>query len=223
MLALPERNVCKALFHKRGRKGLFILRPAFFYFKSSTFLYLLPDEPRDKHQKKIRSKTQDFLNLYAADGLRTLCIAKKVSTSSLRSRFPGEGFSLAFGEGVLFCFCFKATPSTALSTLKYKTIFCLFHWPEYVSFRSFSPLSQQVLSKEDYACWLKSHIEAESSIDNREELLFQSATRLETDLHLLGNNKACIGDRRAPDNRVCEASQWLPFTSGMIYKQEVCQ
>ncbi|XP_015275141.1 PREDICTED: probable phospholipid-transporting ATPase VA [Gekko japonicus] len=84
---------------------------------------LLPcssDDPRDKHQKKIRSKTQDFLNLYAADGLRTLCIAKKV------------------------------------------------------------------LSKEDYASWLKTHIEAESAIDNREELLFQSATRLETDLHLLG-------------------------------------
>ncbi|KAJ7319678.1 hypothetical protein JRQ81_019189 [Phrynocephalus forsythii] len=84
---------------------------------------LLPcssDDPRDKHQKKIRSKTQNFLNLYAADGLRTLCIAKKV------------------------------------------------------------------LSKEDYSCWLKSHIEAESAIDNREELLFQSATRIETNLHLLG-------------------------------------
>ncbi|XP_053240092.1 phospholipid-transporting ATPase VA isoform X1 [Podarcis raffonei] len=84
---------------------------------------LLPcssDDPRDRHQKKIRSKTQNFLNLYAADGLRTLCIAKKV------------------------------------------------------------------LSKEDYSCWLKSHIEAESSIDNREELLFQSAVRIETDLHLLG-------------------------------------
>ncbi|XP_042316512.1 phospholipid-transporting ATPase VA isoform X1 [Sceloporus undulatus] len=78
------------------------------------------DDPRGKHQKKIRSKTQNFLNLYAADGLRTLCIAKKV------------------------------------------------------------------LSKEEYSCWLKSHIEAESSIENREELLFQSATRIETDLHLLG-------------------------------------
>ncbi|KAJ6667504.1 hypothetical protein lerEdw1_016625 [Lerista edwardsae] len=84
---------------------------------------LLPcssDDPRDKHQKKIRSKTQNFLNLYAADGLRTLCIAKKV------------------------------------------------------------------LSKEEYACWLKSHLEADSSIDNREELLFQSAVRIETNLHLLG-------------------------------------
>ncbi|KAH0624637.1 hypothetical protein JD844_032301 [Phrynosoma platyrhinos] len=84
---------------------------------------LLPcssDDPWCKHQKKIRSKTQNFLNLYAADGLRTLCIAKKV------------------------------------------------------------------LSKEEYSCWLKSHIEAEASIENREELLFKSATRLETDLHLLG-------------------------------------
>ncbi|KAL7983788.1 hypothetical protein Chor_000664, partial [Crotalus horridus] len=84
---------------------------------------LLPyssDDARNRHQKKIRSKTQRFLNLYAADGLRTLCIAKKV------------------------------------------------------------------LSNEDYSCWLKSHIEAESSIENREELLFQSASRIETNLHLLG-------------------------------------
>ncbi|ETE71895.1 putative phospholipid-transporting ATPase VD, partial [Ophiophagus hannah] len=84
---------------------------------------LLPcssDDARNRHQKKIQSKTQRFLNLYASDGLRTLCIAKKV------------------------------------------------------------------LSNEDYSCWLKSHIEAEASIENREELLFQSASRLETNLHLLG-------------------------------------
>ncbi|XP_008496299.2 probable phospholipid-transporting ATPase VA [Calypte anna] len=84
---------------------------------------LLPcssDDPRGKHQKKIQSKTQNYLNLYAVDGLRTLCIAKRV------------------------------------------------------------------LSKEEYACWLKSHLEAESSIENREELLFQSALRIEKNLHLLG-------------------------------------
>lgn len=46
---------------------------------------------------------------------------------------------------------------------------------------------QQVLSKEEYGCWLKAHLEAESSIENREELLFQSALRLEKNLHLLGN------------------------------------
>ena len=45
----------------------------------------------------------------------------------------------------------------------------------------------QVLSKEEYACWLQSHLEAESAVDNQEELLFQSAIRLETNLHLLGN------------------------------------
>ncbi|XP_074066215.1 phospholipid-transporting ATPase VA-like [Macrotis lagotis] len=84
---------------------------------------LLPcssDDSRGKHQKKIQSKTQNYLNLYAVDGLRTLCIAKKV------------------------------------------------------------------LSKEEYACWLQSHLEAESSLENRDELLFQSAIRLETNLHLLG-------------------------------------
>uniref|UniRef100_A0A2K5JVR6 Phospholipid-transporting ATPase n=1 Tax=Colobus angolensis palliatus TaxID=336983 RepID=A0A2K5JVR6_COLAP len=77
-------------------------------------------DARGRHQKKIRSKTQNYLNLYAAEGLRTLCIAKRV------------------------------------------------------------------LSKEEYACWLQSHLEAESSLEKSEELLFQSAVRLETNLHLLG-------------------------------------
>uniref|UniRef100_A0A8C6E327 Phospholipid-transporting ATPase n=1 Tax=Moschus moschiferus TaxID=68415 RepID=A0A8C6E327_MOSMO len=84
---------------------------------------LLPcstDDARGRHQMKIRSKTQNYLNLYAVEGLRTLCIAKRV------------------------------------------------------------------LSKEEYACWLQSHLEAESALDNREELLFQSAIHLETNLHLLG-------------------------------------
>ncbi|XP_074173871.1 phospholipid-transporting ATPase VA isoform X2 [Rhinolophus sinicus] len=84
---------------------------------------LLPcasDDARGRHQKKIRSKTQHYLDRYAVEGLRTLCIAKRV------------------------------------------------------------------LSQEEYACWLQRHLEAESSVDNREELLFQSAIRLETNLHLLG-------------------------------------
>ncbi|XP_069492689.1 phospholipid-transporting ATPase VA [Ambystoma mexicanum] len=78
------------------------------------------EDYRGKHQKKIQSKTQNYLNLYAMDGLRTLCIAKRV------------------------------------------------------------------LRKEDYACWLKGHLQAEASIENREDLLFQSAISLETNLHLLG-------------------------------------
>uniref|UniRef100_A0A8C5GCC2 Phospholipid-transporting ATPase n=1 Tax=Gouania willdenowi TaxID=441366 RepID=A0A8C5GCC2_GOUWI len=75
---------------------------------------------KGKRQKKIICRTQNYLNLYAADGLRTLCIAKKI------------------------------------------------------------------LSKEEYACWLQCHLEAETAIQGREELLFQSALRLETNLQLLG-------------------------------------
>ncbi|XP_075937632.1 phospholipid-transporting ATPase VA isoform X2 [Anarhichas minor] len=75
---------------------------------------------KGRRQKKIVSRTQNYLNLYAADGLRTLCIAKKV------------------------------------------------------------------LSKEQYTCWLQRHLEAETAIQGREELLFDSALRLETNLQLLG-------------------------------------
>ncbi|XP_054646372.1 phospholipid-transporting ATPase VA [Dunckerocampus dactyliophorus] len=75
---------------------------------------------KGKRQKKIICRTQNYLNLYAADGLRTLCIAKKI------------------------------------------------------------------LTKEEYACWLQRHLEAETAIQGREELLFESALRLETNLHLLG-------------------------------------
>ncbi|XP_041115850.1 phospholipid-transporting ATPase VA-like [Polyodon spathula] len=76
------------------------------------------DENSGKHQRKILNKTQNYLNLYAADGLRTLCIAKRV------------------------------------------------------------------LNKEEYACWLKSHLEAE--IHFHQNLLSESALRLEKNLHLLG-------------------------------------
>lgn len=75
---------------------------------------------KGKRQKKIIYRTQNYLNQYAADGLRTLCIAKKV------------------------------------------------------------------LTKEEYACWLQRHLQAETAIQGREELLFESALRLETNLQLLG-------------------------------------
>ncbi|XP_035380673.1 probable phospholipid-transporting ATPase VA isoform X1 [Electrophorus electricus] len=78
------------------------------------------DDSKGKRQRKILFKTQNYLNLYGMDGLRTLCIAKRV------------------------------------------------------------------LSKEQYASWLRRHLEAETAIQGREELLFESALRLETDLHLLG-------------------------------------
>lgn len=46
----------------------------------------------------------------------------------------------------------------------------------------------QILTKEQYACWLQHHLQAETAIQGREELLFESAQRLETNLHLLGDS-----------------------------------
>ncbi|XP_077418716.1 phospholipid-transporting ATPase VD isoform X1 [Vanacampus margaritifer] len=77
-------------------------------------------EETQKTYNHIREKTQKHLDNYAREGLRTLCIAKKV------------------------------------------------------------------LGEEEYEVWLKRHLLAESSIENREELLFESAERLETNLTLLG-------------------------------------
>ncbi|KAG7509662.1 putative phospholipid-transporting ATPase VD [Solea senegalensis] len=68
----------------------------------------------------IKEQTQKHLDSYAREGLRTLCIAKKV------------------------------------------------------------------LEEEEYEVWLRRHVLAESSIDHREELLLESAERLETNLTLLG-------------------------------------
>uniref|UniRef100_A0A4W3I3M0 Phospholipid-transporting ATPase n=1 Tax=Callorhinchus milii TaxID=7868 RepID=A0A4W3I3M0_CALMI len=70
--------------------------------------------------KYIKEKTQKYLDFYAKNGLRTLCIAKRV------------------------------------------------------------------LSTVDYSEWLRFHTKAETSIDNREELLLQSAVKLETNLTLIG-------------------------------------
>uniref|UniRef100_A0A8C9ZE91 Phospholipid-transporting ATPase n=1 Tax=Sander lucioperca TaxID=283035 RepID=A0A8C9ZE91_SANLU len=86
----------------------------------SAIMDLIKPPDTGKRQIKIVSRTQNYLNLYAADGLRTLCIAKKI------------------------------------------------------------------LSKEQYACWLQHHLQAETAIQGREELLFDSALRLETNLQLLG-------------------------------------
>ncbi|XP_034419250.1 probable phospholipid-transporting ATPase VD [Cyclopterus lumpus] len=68
----------------------------------------------------IREQTQNHLDSYAREGLRTLCIAKKV------------------------------------------------------------------LEEEEYEVWLKGQLLAESSIENREELLLEAAQRLENNLTLLG-------------------------------------
>lgn len=49
----------------------------------------------------------------------------------------------------------------------------------------------QTLNKEEYTYWLQRHLEAETSIQGREELLFESALRLETNLQLLGEFHFC--------------------------------
>uniref|UniRef100_A0A8C5KLF5 Phospholipid-transporting ATPase n=1 Tax=Jaculus jaculus TaxID=51337 RepID=A0A8C5KLF5_JACJA len=74
----------------------------------------------EKKLKKIRARTQKHLDLYAKDGLRTLCIAKKV------------------------------------------------------------------VSEEDFERWASFRREAEASLDNRDELLTETAQHLEDQLTLLG-------------------------------------
>lgn len=41
-------------------------------------LYFTADISAEKRMKRIKEKTQKHLDYYARDGLRTLCIAKKV-------------------------------------------------------------------------------------------------------------------------------------------------
>uniref|UniRef100_A0A667XI46 Phospholipid-transporting ATPase n=1 Tax=Myripristis murdjan TaxID=586833 RepID=A0A667XI46_9TELE len=80
----------------------------------------LLEAPQGDRCSHIREQTQKHLDSYAREGLRTLCIAKKV------------------------------------------------------------------LEEEEYELWLKRQLYAEASIEDREELLMESAHRLETNLTLLG-------------------------------------
>uniref|UniRef100_A0A8I3VYI5 Phospholipid-transporting ATPase n=1 Tax=Callithrix jacchus TaxID=9483 RepID=A0A8I3VYI5_CALJA len=80
----------------------------------------VPDTDVEKKLRKIRTRTQKHLDLYARDGLRTLCIAKKV------------------------------------------------------------------VSEEDFQRWASFRREAEASLDNRDELLMETAQHLENQLTLLG-------------------------------------
>uniref|UniRef100_A0A4W3I6V9 Phospholipid-transporting ATPase n=1 Tax=Callorhinchus milii TaxID=7868 RepID=A0A4W3I6V9_CALMI len=86
----------------------------------SVMMDLLDTSTKGDKLKYIKEKTQKYLDFYAKNGLRTLCIAKRV------------------------------------------------------------------LSTVDYSEWLRFHTKAETSIDNREELLLQSAVKLETNLTLIG-------------------------------------
>ena len=59
----------------------------FFFFSPTSNL----DDARGRHQMKIHSKTQNYLNLYAVEGLRTLCIAKRVSRQLHGGAEPAAG------------------------------------------------------------------------------------------------------------------------------------
>ncbi|XP_068273215.1 phospholipid-transporting ATPase VB [Nyctibius grandis] len=91
----------------------------------SVIMDLLEDSAKadinaEKRKKRIKEKTQKHLDYYARDGLRTLCIAKKV------------------------------------------------------------------LNEDDFQKWANFRREAEAAIDNRDELLMETAQHLETKLTLLG-------------------------------------
>uniref|UniRef100_A0A8C3PIS8 Phospholipid-transporting ATPase n=1 Tax=Calidris pygmaea TaxID=425635 RepID=A0A8C3PIS8_9CHAR len=91
----------------------------------SVIMDLLEDSDKagistEKRMKRIKEKTQKHLDYYARDGLRTLCIAKKV------------------------------------------------------------------LNEDDFQKWANFRQEAEAAIDNRDELLMETAQHLETKLTLLG-------------------------------------
>uniref|UniRef100_A0A803XY09 Phospholipid-transporting ATPase n=1 Tax=Meleagris gallopavo TaxID=9103 RepID=A0A803XY09_MELGA len=86
----------------------------------SVIMDLLEDPGKERRMKRIKDKTQKHLDYYARDGLRTLCIAKKVG------------------------------------------------------------------SEDDFQKWANFRQEAEAAIDNRDELLMETAQHLETKLTLLG-------------------------------------
>lgn len=54
------------------------------------------DTDVEKKVRKIRARTQKHLDLYARDGLRTLCIAKKVKINSFFSNYKVSTLSLSF-------------------------------------------------------------------------------------------------------------------------------
>lgn len=90
------------------------------YTKGADNVIMELAEEADGFAREVIKRTQRHLDQYAREGLRTLCVAKKV------------------------------------------------------------------LEEQEYRTWLKRHEFAETSIENREELLLESAERLETNLKLLG-------------------------------------
>lgn len=94
-----------------------------------------------QHGQMYIFKCQEYLNTYASYGLRTLCLAKRVS----------------------YC------------------IFVISRLTIRGMFRYLKELPAEVYSK-----WAEHHVEAEMALDDREQLIYESALRIEQDLELLG-------------------------------------
>ncbi|XP_051504011.1 phospholipid-transporting ATPase VD-like isoform X3 [Myxocyprinus asiaticus] len=124
LLSIPLLHVLP--FHSARKRMSVVVRHPFtgdvvVYTKGADNVIMeLADEAEDGISREVMERTQRHLDQYAREGLRTLCVAKKV------------------------------------------------------------------LEEQEYKAWLKSHEFVETCIENREELLLESAERLETNLTLLG-------------------------------------
>ncbi|XP_056617392.1 LOW QUALITY PROTEIN: probable phospholipid-transporting ATPase VD [Triplophysa dalaica] len=123
-LSIPLLHVLP--FHSARKRMSVVVRHPFtgnvmVYTKGADNVIMeMAEGAKDGFSREVMERTQRHLDQYAREGLRTLCVAKKV------------------------------------------------------------------LEEQEYKAWLKRHEYAETSIENREELLLESAERLETNLTLLG-------------------------------------
>ena len=82
--------------------------------------------------------------------------------------------------------------------------------------------SRQTLTKEEYAAWLRRHLEAETALQGREELLFDSALRLETNLHLLGKRTPRHRPGTSSDNTFFLISEFRTNPDVLSIIQNTC-
>ncbi|KAJ0063122.1 hypothetical protein NL108_012594, partial [Boleophthalmus pectinirostris] len=68
-------------------------------------------------------------------------------------------------------------------------------------------IATKTMEEEEYEVWLKTQLLAESSIENREELLLRSAQALETNLTLLGNTTGILDRLQEEVSETIEALQ----------------
>lgn len=93
---------------------------------------------------------------------------------------------------------------------------------EVESWRKLLAYDWQVMKEQEYKAWLKRHEYAETSIENREELLLESAERLETNLTLLGETLRQWRQKwNCPEIIFCVGCpslilSWFPGATGIV-------